>query len=249
MKVMDKSKLYCICRAPLGDRRDANGMIQCVRCKEWFHLACIGFLPSRRSAAGGYACNQCKHSDGAVAAKRLLQANKQQQLAQADLSTKSLATDLQAHIEEEEPDMLVCLVCREGDCDPGLQYSCECRVGYHMQCFRGLLQSDPKWRTQCPSCRQTFIRLPLKLRMQMNHVISQQQPENSNRQQQSPGLSLKSSRQETVEEATAANKAKRHQAARQMQKKEDVVTVSATTEAHLKGRKLVHSQIKRVCFK
>lgn len=51
---------YCICKQPMGDRRDGNGMIQCIRCKDWFHLSCIGFLTSRRGSGGGYKCDECK---------------------------------------------------------------------------------------------------------------------------------------------------------------------------------------------
>lgn len=55
-----KRDAYCICKQSLPDRRDGNGMIQCVKCRNWFHLACVGFLTSRRGSGCGYTCAHCK---------------------------------------------------------------------------------------------------------------------------------------------------------------------------------------------
>ena len=90
---------------------------------------------------------------------------------------------------------VVCVVCRESKCDPGLRYPCACKFGYHVQCLHELLQSDPKWRKDCPGCRQIYVRLPLALRKQMNNVPQTLQVEGS----------LKSNRGEAPAEPMAAD--------------------------------------------
>ena len=70
----------------------------------------------------------------------------------------------------QEVGNLPCAVCLEANSEKGLKYPCDCKFGYHTECFQSLLESDPKWRKECPSCRHTFVRLPLQLRILINNV-------------------------------------------------------------------------------
>ena len=69
----------------------------------------------------------------------------------------------------EEP---ICAVCFEGGTTPGLKYPCNCNTAYHHSCLQQLIHSDLKWRKECPTCRQSFVRLPLELRMLMNNLCA-----------------------------------------------------------------------------
>lgn len=71
---------------------------------------------------------------------------------------------------DDESDEILCAVCFDPGIVSELRYPCKCVTGFHYHCFQRLIQSDPKWRKECPTCRSTFVRLPLELRVFMNSL-------------------------------------------------------------------------------
>ncbi|KAJ3181290.1 hypothetical protein HK101_009921, partial [Irineochytrium annulatum] len=49
-------RIYCICRKP----DTGTFMINCYRCKDWYHGDCIGVSPEQGKALASYVCDECK---------------------------------------------------------------------------------------------------------------------------------------------------------------------------------------------
>ncbi|KAK0419039.1 hypothetical protein QR680_013918 [Steinernema hermaphroditum] len=53
MAAAEEEEIYCICRGPHGDR----DMVECEKCKEWYHWDCIGF--TQEQADDDFCCVKC----------------------------------------------------------------------------------------------------------------------------------------------------------------------------------------------
>ena len=54
----DSKQLFCICRQP-----ESDFMIQCDRCKEWYHGNCIGVTKRKAKLLDTYTCESCRDND------------------------------------------------------------------------------------------------------------------------------------------------------------------------------------------
>jgi len=63
-----ENEVFCICRGP-----ESSFMIQCDRCKEWYHLHCIGMTKRKAKTIEIYICDSCSgvKSSSSLAAKIL----------------------------------------------------------------------------------------------------------------------------------------------------------------------------------
>ncbi|KAH7817165.1 putative nucleosome-remodeling factor subunit BPTF [Monocercomonoides exilis] len=52
----DPSRLYCICRTPFIE---GQFMIQCDKCKEWYHGVCVSITPKQAESMDVYICDAC----------------------------------------------------------------------------------------------------------------------------------------------------------------------------------------------
>jgi len=64
----EEKAVYCICRGP-----ESSFMIQCDRCKEWYHCQCIGMTRRKAKTIDTYICDRCTgtKSSSSLAAKIL----------------------------------------------------------------------------------------------------------------------------------------------------------------------------------
>lgn len=53
-------KVYCICQQPYNGKP----MVQCDRCEEWFHCACVGFNPDTEDEEDiDWICDSCRQGN------------------------------------------------------------------------------------------------------------------------------------------------------------------------------------------
>ena len=48
--------VYCVCEIPYNPDR---AMVECDKCKDWFHYDCIGLTEDSPECKPGYTCAEC----------------------------------------------------------------------------------------------------------------------------------------------------------------------------------------------
>eukprot|EP00730_Choanoeca_flexa_P001279 TRINITY_DN10563_c0_g1_i3.p1 TRINITY_DN10563_c0_g1~~TRINITY_DN10563_c0_g1_i3.p1 ORF type:complete len:688 (+),score=125.57 TRINITY_DN10563_c0_g1_i3:148-2211(+) len=132
-------ELYCICRTPYDE---AQFMIECDACKDWFHGSCVGVLEAEASSIESYICHACEEQTG-------------RKTVQNAPARGTYQIKLTPHGVEDAQVKLYCLCQQPYDKDK-FYIECDlCQDWFHGRCV-GIKQSESPFikRFVCPTCEK-----------------------------------------------------------------------------------------------